>query len=173
MFWLIAALAALGLVTSLGVHGSTFFGVDPSWGGLSVWWLHGSALGLCALLWALAKARGLAAERVFERAPRWMLTTTACLFIYALVNFGLFFANSWEGMPVVEPDGTFAVRNHGDFVRSISEDEFHHLRALEVRGLSGHWMLFYSWSLSAATSAARDVGSATSASEHDHELELA
>jgi hypothetical protein len=62
------------------------------------------------------------------------------LFVYAVVNFALFFLQV-SGTPSVR-GSQYIVNNHGH-VREISEEEYHHLRAMEIRGFSGHWMVFY------------------------------
>ena len=36
----------------------------------------------------------------------------------------------------------FPLTNHGRIVREVNEEEFRDKQRLEVRGVSGHWMLF-------------------------------
>jgi len=33
--------------------------------------------------------------------------------------------------------------DHGTLIRIITEKEFHHYQANEIRGFSGHWLIFY------------------------------
>src|SRR5262249_24616471 len=59
------------------------------------------------------------------------------------------------GSPVEQPAGTYSLRNHGKLIRSITAADYHRYRGYEARGFSGHWMLFYSLSLTTIVSAAR------------------
>ena len=62
-------------------------------------------------------------------------------FAYALVNWMLFMGNMGGGGPTQLDDGTYALTNHGQFLRSLTEAEYYqHLRWV-LRGFSGHWML--------------------------------
>lgn len=72
--------------------------------------------------------------------PRFLQLICAAAFIYTLVNFALF-AALVPGSPAVE-NGTFVLQSHGRKIREISEEEYRRFRAYEVRGFSGHWMLF-------------------------------
>lgn len=143
-----AAIALLGLVLSVIVHLSTFFGIDPQEIFPPIWLLH---LGIFVVFipGIIANKRRDSSSKKslsdqFPYAPRWMIAMTVCLFAYAIINFATFFFLMHEGQPTREEDGTFAIKNHGRFVRNISEQEYHRYRGYEVRGFSGHWMLFYS-----------------------------
>jgi hypothetical protein len=63
------------------------------------------------------------------------------IFIYNLVNFALFIKNSQGGGPSVE-NGKYYLTSHGHIIRELSEQEFYYFRAHELRGFSGHWILF-------------------------------
>jgi hypothetical protein len=51
-----------------------------------------------------------------------------------------------EGSPDII-DGKYVLENHGTLIRELSEVEYFKLRANEIRGFSGHWMVFYSLSM--------------------------
>ena len=72
------------------------------------------------------------------------MVLSALLFFYLLVNFGLTGYLLRHGSAHREADGTYSLRNHGSFVRVLSERDFHRYNAYEARLFSGHWMFFYS-----------------------------
>ena len=78
---------------------------------------------------------------MFSQIPVWLRIIAIVSFFYALVNFILAFVFK-DGTPALA-DGQFILENHGRFVRTISEQEYHHYRANQVRGFSGHWLAFY------------------------------
>lgn len=73
--------------------------------------------------------------------PGWALAFGVVLFVYAIVNFILVADAMRGGTPAVER-GHYYVDNHGTEMRPLSEPEYRKLRAYEVRGTTGHWMLF-------------------------------
>ena len=81
-----------------------------------------------------------------------MKALAAVFFAYAIINFGIFMFLMIEGGPQAMEDGTYAISNHGRFVRYITESEFHKYQGCEARGFSGHWMAFYSISMAALAS---------------------
>jgi hypothetical protein len=158
--WFFIALAILGLVASAVAHSSTFFGVDPQAAFPPVFLLH---IGIF-LVWipavvsqvsrtSVTDARPRRFDVAFPHAPHWMKLLTGLLFAYGIVNFLLFlFLITGSEAPRREPDGTFTA-NKGQ--RVITKAAYHRLRALEVRGFSGHWMLFYAAGMTILTSERR------------------
>jgi hypothetical protein len=73
--------------------------------------------------------------------PSWLRLLLGASFAYALVNFALFLRLS-EGGNAQAEDGKYVLSNHGKTIRPLTSDEYHRMRAYEVRGFSGHWMLF-------------------------------
>jgi hypothetical protein len=65
----------------------------------------------------------------------------AAVFIYTLVNFALFIKYSEGGGPFTE-NGKYYLKSHGHIIRELSEQEFYRFRSYELRGFSGHWILF-------------------------------
>jgi len=73
--------------------------------------------------------------------PRGIYYAGIALSVYVAINFIVFMGQMDEGSPNVQA-GKFYLTNHGKVVREITESEFHRFEAYEVRGFSGHWMLF-------------------------------
>jgi hypothetical protein len=78
---------------------------------------------------------------VFKNTPTWMTIIAIGSFFYAGLNF-LLFMTSQLGTPDIK-DGHFVLQNHGQLIKNLTEQEYHHYKANEVRGFSGHWILFY------------------------------
>ena len=66
----------------------------------------------------------------------------AVIFVYAIVNFMLFMVATEGGSPTIQ-DGKYLLLNHGELIREISLEEYSAFKANEVRGFSGHWLVFY------------------------------
>src|SRR5262249_54798414 len=82
-----------------------------------------------------------AGEKWIEKhTPRPAGAVVGVLFAYMVINF-LVFIVTHEGQPR-EREGKFGLYNHGKLVRELSEEEFHDHERYEVRGVSGHWILF-------------------------------
>ena len=78
---------------------------------------------------------------MFKHTPVWMRAIVIGSFFYAFINFALFFSSDLSTPEKTETG--YKLQNHGNFVRSINEREYRHYKANEVRGFSGHWILFY------------------------------
>ena len=76
-----------------------------------------------------------------ERAPYWVVVIAAAGLAYAVVNFFIFFF-AQTGTPAVR-NGQYYLHNHGQWIRNITEQEYHHYKAATIRGFSGHWIAFY------------------------------
>lgn len=119
------ALAALGLLLSIGVHVASLLGLQIP-GGELVWGLH---LGIF-VVWIPAV---LVANRVTQGRPQiayWKIVLSGCplwmryagyvLFAYAIANF-IWFMTLGEPQP-----------HHGNGGEAVA-----------IHGFSGHWLLFY------------------------------
>lgn len=142
--------AAAVLVVSLLVHASTFLGIDPMTRWPGVMFIHLAIFppfiaAICYANRTGGPAQG-GQDRVINSAPRWLRVLAGVFFAYALVNFGAFMVLNEGGGPT-ERDGKYFLTSHGKVLRELSEAEYHRKRAYEVRGFSGHWMLFSSVSL--------------------------
>lgn len=136
--------ALVGFLSSLVVHLSTFFGIDPSKHVPSVWTLH---LGIFVVFVPMLFLQRLGPKKdfwrkIFAPMPRWARYTIKAFFAYAIINFALFFYLSQGGVPDVR-DGKYVLHNHGQVIRELSEDEYELQQAYVIRGFSGHWMIFY------------------------------
>lgn len=78
---------------------------------------------------------------LFRQTPTWLAILAMGGFVYAVVNF-MMFMGSQPGVPDLK-DGQYVLHNHGQLVRTLTEQEYHHYKANEVRGFSGHWLAFY------------------------------
>lgn len=61
--------------------------------------------------------------------------------IYALANFVAFIVLMEGGGPSVR-EGKYVLHDHGRKIRDLSKAEYDQLRVYQVRGCSGHWMVF-------------------------------
>ena len=117
--------ALVGFFSSLLVHLSTFFGIDPSKHVPWVWVLH---LGIFVVFFPMVFVQGLKPKKdfwrnIFAAMPRWARYTIKAFFAYAIINFALFFFLSRDGVPDVR-DGKYVLHNHGQVIRELSEDEY-------------------------------------------------
>jgi hypothetical protein len=80
-------------------------------------------------------------EIVFKNIPSWMTIIAKGVFIYVFLTFVLFFI-SVVGIPEIK-DGHYILQNHGQFIKNITEQEYHHYRAYGMRAMSGIWIVFY------------------------------
>jgi len=141
----IGALAFAGFAASAGVHVASLAGLDVQAQWPAVWSLH---LGFFVVFLPfvissrkrLGARPGLAALR--ENFPAWLIAAAGALTIYAIVNFVLFAVHGLGGTPAIV-DGKYVLQNHGHLVREIGRAEFLQAKVMELRGFSGHWMIFY------------------------------
>ncbi|MFM1999939.1 MAG: hypothetical protein RL204_1886 [Bacteroidota bacterium] len=78
---------------------------------------------------------------IFKNTPTWLSIIGIAGLVYAFINFFLFFS-SMPGTPDIE-NGQYILHNHGVVSRVLTEQEYRHFQANEVRGFSGHWIAFY------------------------------
>jgi len=137
--------AAVGFLASLLVHIAALFGVDVAARLPGVWLLH---LGVFAVFvpFVLFARRDFGAQpsllRISAALPRWVVVLGGAIFAYAIVNFIIFIAGTQGGSPTVQ-DGKYLLLNHGKLIREITAGEYAAFKANEVRGFSGHWLVFY------------------------------
>lgn len=80
-------------------------------------------------------------ERVVHSVPLPVLILGITLLFYTIVNFVIFMGLVGGGSPA-EDNGRYYLSNHGNYIRELTEDEYHQYQAYEVRGFSGHWLIF-------------------------------
>lgn len=144
---LLAFIALVGMTLSLVVHVAALLGINASVRYPWVWGLH---LGIFVVFVpALYSSKGdfnrqprLTFSELREGVPDWLVVFGAALFLYAFVNFALFMVASQGGVPA-ENAGHFVLENHGKFIRDITAAEYAAMKTNDLRGFSGHWMVFY------------------------------
>ena len=139
-----ATLAIIGFFTSLIVHLTTFLGINPAKYVPAVWVLHVGCLAVFAPMIFDQKGteKKTFQREIFSPLPGWARHLISAFFLYALINFALFIFLSEGGVPRVR-DGKYVLHSHGTVIRELSEEEYERHKAYELRGFSGHWMVFY------------------------------
>lgn len=126
-YHLLAGISAVGLLASVGCHLMGWMQKVPPWG-KSTFWLHIGIFLVWFPLVTLAnrtmpdRERGNL-EHLLKELPGWARSLGTALFAYALLNF-MFFIFSSQQYP----------RNKVPFL-------------VELRGFSGHWMMFYGFAV--------------------------
>ncbi len=83
---------------------------------------------------------------VFKDMPKSLMFFSLFCFVYAILNF-MFFVNTGLGRGPSISDGKYVLHNHGTLIKEISENEYLRFKAMEIRGFSVLWMVFYSGSI--------------------------
>ncbi|WP_162999380.1 hypothetical protein [Burkholderia sp. Nafp2/4-1b] len=137
--------ALVGFVISLLVHVTALMGVNLAARVPDIWLLH-IGIFIVFMPFVLVSRKELGRERTLWRLrkglPNWVAVVGTMLFIYAITNFFLFMLHTEGGNPAVQ-DGRYVLLNHGKLIRELAPSEFTAFKANELRGLSGHWLLFY------------------------------
>lgn len=139
----LASLAGLGL--SVLVHVAALLGNDVTARFPYVWLLHvGIFFVFVPFVFIGRKFLGSkpTLSTIQGGFPRWVVALGIAICAYAAVNFALFIVATADGGASVR-DGRFVLENHGRFVRELTKGEYAALKAHEIRGFSGHWMVFY------------------------------
>jgi hypothetical protein len=124
-YLLLAGIAAAGFLVSVVCHLMGWLHIEPPWG-RSVFVLH---VGIFVLWFPLVmfanrtmpmpKRRRANLEHLFAELPKWARAAVTVLFVYAILNFAY-------------------------FMYCASQYPRHKVPFyLELRGFSGHWMMFY------------------------------
>lgn len=141
-------LAWAGFLIGLAVHSSAVLGLHPSMS--DFWFLHiGIFVVFIPALMAqkhLQKPGNSPGTFQVDLAPRWMRIGMGITLGYALINFAVFMYVTKGGSPEAR-EGTYVLSSHGKILRVISEVEYQNCRTWITRGFSGHWLLFYFWSM--------------------------
>src|SRR5438552_4154608 len=136
-------IALIGFSMSAVAHAAALAGVDVSARWPAVWLLHVGIFVVFVPFVISSRRNGRPSTKdVLTLLPSWASAMVVVLFIYALVNFGLFMLRTEGGNPAVD-HGRFVLKSHGHLIREITSTEYAAFRANEIRGFSGHWLLFY------------------------------
>jgi len=144
--YLVFGLFALtGFVASVLVHLAALSGIDVAEQFPWVWSLHGGIF-VVFVPYAILNRRKTGARQTWDmwrsELQPWTLFVATGLFAYAFLNFFLFIDAGEGGNPTIR-DGKYLLLNHGTLIRELTLAQYSALRANEVRGFSGHWMLLY------------------------------
>lgn len=140
-----AILALIGFVLSAFVHVAALAGVDVSEKIPLVWMLHaGVFIVFIPFVFSSRKVLGAKPSLSDMRTlvPGWIALAGIAVFGYAMVNFLIFIASTDGGSPSIR-EGRYVLQSHGHLIREITRSEYVALRANELRGFSGHWLVFY------------------------------
>lgn len=141
---ILGGLALVGFGLSLLAHVAALFGVDVQTHVPSVWLLHvGIFVVFVPMVFQLRSLGSSTDARALLRGiPVWPALLVVLLFVYALVNFLVFVGGSGPGSPALR-GSSFVLERKGVLIRQITESEYRTFRAAEIRGFSGHWLVFY------------------------------
>lgn len=78
---------------------------------------------------------------IFKNTPNFLKAIAIIGFIYAFINHII--ALKTETGTVDIKEGQYILHNHGNFIRNITEQEYHHFKALNTRVFSAVWLVFY------------------------------
>jgi hypothetical protein len=131
----LAALASAGLLASLVCHVMSWLQMEPPWG-RSVFILHAGIFVVWIPLVIFAnrtmpRPRRANLDHLFAELPRWVRVAVGGLFVYTLLNFTYF---------------AYCTRQYPRLGVPFY---------LELRGFSGHWMVFYGFALAGFVALAR------------------
>ena len=137
--------ALTGFLLSLLAHVMALMGIDLSASAPVIWDLH-FGIFFVFIPFVLPSRKELAGRNsmlgIAADVPRWVAVLGAMLFVYAMVNLFLFTQHTEGGNAVIQ-HGKCVLLNHGKFIRELIASEYTVLKANELRGFSGHWLLFY------------------------------
>jgi len=141
--------AIIGWLLSLTVHLFSIFDIDIAEKTPYIWILHvGVFIVFIPSVIELAKYRlengyrndaktnrkktFLLLKTFIKTTPSWLIIIAFGGLIYATINF-MFFMASQNGTPEFK-EGQYFLQSHGNFIRNISELEYHHYKANVLRG---------------------------------------
>ncbi|WP_061534434.1 hypothetical protein [Collimonas arenae] len=137
--------ALVGFIISLIVHISALLSIDVLTDFPYVWLLHvGIFVVFIPFVFLSRKTLGAKPKFAEIRAafPSWVVVVGAFICAYAVLNFVLFMVATEGGSPSIR-DGKYLLLNHGKLIRELTFAEYTAFRTNEVRGFSGHWLVFY------------------------------
>jgi len=137
-------LALAGFLVSLVVHVEALGGVDVQAAFPYVMLLHGGMFLVFGPFVLISRSDFSGKQSMRQLAaglPRWVAVLCGLTFAYAFLNFVLFMVG-YQGNPSMS-DGKYLLLEHGRLIRELSASQYAAFKANEVRGFSGHWLVFY------------------------------
>jgi hypothetical protein len=151
--------ALIGFIASVIVHALALADIDANEKVPFVWVLHiGIFAVMLPIILDLQKNKELQVYKqrvnteklsllglykiVFKDVPPYAVVLLGVLLVYTVINFFIFFTAE-SGTPNII-NGQFVLQHQGVTIKTITEQEYHHFKAANIRGFSGHWMWFYS-----------------------------
>ncbi len=127
------------------VHIASLSGIDVAASFPFVWSLH-VGIFVVFIPFVFLSRKEFSARPSFQQIragfPGWVVAAGLVLFAYAIANFLLFMAATEGGNPSIR-DGKFVLLQHGHLIREITSSEYRSFKVNELRGFSGHWLVFY------------------------------
>jgi hypothetical protein len=87
-------------------------------------------------------SRRLGVFKLLEPFPSWARVLFAVVFLYAGINFALFFRATGGGAVDQQADGRVVLTDHGRFIRELDDRGVRDLEVWQVRLFSGHILPF-------------------------------
>lgn len=137
--------ALLGFLLSLLVHIEALKGIDIGASVPYVSWLHAGmflVFGPFVLISRKELGEDISLVDMAKRLPPWVGLLSIAIFIYVVLNFLLFMYHGVEADAVLK-DGKYFLASHGRPIRELTAAESTAFKANELRGISGHWLIFY------------------------------
>ncbi|MDU1906185.1 MAG: hypothetical protein E6772_15550 [Dysgonomonas sp.] len=74
-------------------------------------------------------------------SPKPLKIIAITCWIYGFINFTLFLSNHPDSVGII--DNEYVLHEKGYVRKKLTKKEYHYQRAVETRGFSGHWLIFY------------------------------
>ena len=140
--------SAAGLIATLVVHVYTFWDESLPHSYPVFWLLHVGVFfvfGPAVVVVAFARQEERRLSALVGSFPASVIALILLVQVYA-ATVGAASFNAYGGVAQERPSG-YALVNRGQFVRELTYAEYRHARALESRGLSSVWLVFYNVSM--------------------------
>jgi hypothetical protein len=140
---LFGALAAVGFLAAVVVHGRTFIPGTSTSG--AAFLLHLGAFGvMIPTIFAIRSALGNAPGFHDMRSvlPLWAVPLFIMALVYAVANFAADLMLLQGGSPEIR-DGHYVLMSHGKLIRDLTLEDYLTMQRYQMRLFSGHWMFFY------------------------------
>lgn len=137
--------ALIGFILALMVHVSALLGVDMAARFHGVWLLQ-AVIFFVFIPFVFITRRDFGTQpslmQISAALPRWVVAMGLIILVYAIVNFLIFMVGTEGGSPTIR-DGQYLLLEHGKLIRELTASEYRALQTNEVRGFSGHWLVFF------------------------------